>query len=292
LFVTEPKSVWLRTSGARRAGSSKVGRARPDVELLEHLVAAVVLPQRRHAAVGIVEIAEDDGPRRAGLGAGGGQAAVGHRDPRPLLLDGRGLLHPLVLGLDLGRGDPLDAVGALLHHPTGADRDLRVELQPAQEIDVRLRLRVVVGLDGEQPLLAGRQALLEVEVVEPADLVRAVVRAVAGPDAPVVDHHVEAVGVVHGGRHRAHRLARRVLALHARDRLQAHALRVLGAALEVAVHPDPVHLAAALHLGLADDRDVVLRLAGDHARAAPGARAQVDRHAPGVRRVVEVRLLP
>ena len=49
---------------------------------------------------------------------------------------------------------------------------------------------------------------------------------------------------------------------------------------EVAVDANPVHLAIADDLLLADDRDVVLRLAGDHARGTAGAGAQVDRHAP------------
>ena len=50
----------------------------------------------------------------------------------------------------------------------------------------------------------------------------------------------------------------------------------------VAVDADPVHLAPAAHLVLADDRDVVLRLAGDDAGVAADAGVEVDRHAPGV----------
>ena len=46
------------------------------------------------------------------------------------------------------------------------------------------------------------------------------------------------------------------------------------------VDADPVHLASARDLFLADDRNVVLRDAGNRARAAPGAGREVDRHPP------------
>ena len=55
----------------------------------------------------------------------------------------------------------------------------------------------------------------------------------------------------------------------------------------VAVDADPVHLAAAHDLILADDRDIVFRHAGDHAGVAAVAAVQVDGHAPGVARVGE-----
>ena len=51
-------------------------------------------------------------------------------------------------------------------------------------------------------------------------------------------------------------------------------------AREVAVDAQPVHLAIALDLFLADDRDVVLGDARDHAGRAAGAGVHVDRHAP------------
>ncbi len=63
---------------------------------------------------------------------------------------------------------------------------------------------------------------LIVEVVEAADLVRAVVRAVARADAAVVDHPVEAFVVVVGRDHRADRLARRRAAVLAQHRRVAH----------------------------------------------------------------------
>ena len=64
-----------------------------------------------------------------------------------------------------------------------------------------------------------------------------------------------------------------------------------GLAGEVPVDADPLHLAPLRDLGLADDRHVVLALAGDHARVAPDARVQVDRHPPLVTLIVGM-LLP
>ena len=51
---------------------------------------------------------------------------------------------------------------------------------------------------------------------------------------------------------------------------------------EVPVDADPGHLAAVEHVFLADDRDIVLGLAGQRAGVAADAGVQVDRHAPGV----------
>src|SRR5207244_352189 len=107
--------------------------------------------------------------------------------------------------------------------------------------------------------------------VEPPDLVRAVVRAVPRPDAAVVDLLVEALGAGRGGEHGAHGLARRVAAVLAHHRLMQGFGILLGAAV-IPIDPDPVHDALALDLILADHRHVVLGLAGDHARRAPGAR--------------------
>ena len=64
-----------------------------------------------------------------------------------------------------------------------------------------------------------------------------------------------------------------------------------GIAGEVPVDPEPLHLAPLRDLDLADDRHVVLALAGDHARVAPDARVQVDRHPPLVPLIVGM-LLP
>src|SRR6185295_9490552 len=76
-------------------------------------------------------------------------------------------------------------------------------------------------------------------------------------------------------------LARCVLALLAGQRLVIDD-RLLGGAAEVPVDADPVHLAVVHHLFAADDRNVVLVLAGDHAGVAAGAGRQIDRHAPAM----------
>ena len=132
-----------------------------------------------------------------------------------------------------------------------------------------------------------RVPILIQQEVEPAHLVRAVVRAVARADAAVVDHVVQAFVVVDGRGHRADHLARRVLALLAGHRLVI-GVGVLEVAGVVAVDPQPVHLAAVEDLLLADHRNVVLGLAGDDAGVAAGADVLVDGHAPGVALVLEV----
>src|SRR4029079_9824777 len=106
------------------------------------------------------------------------------------------------LRVDLPPRDPLGAVRALLHHASRANRDVRVH----RELD---DLGRVLG---------------EVEEVEVADLVGTVVRAVTGPDAPVVDHDIEALRVVNGRGHRADLFAGGILTLHEGTGLK-HALR-------------------------------------------------------------------
>ena len=138
-----------------------------------------------------------------------------------------------------------------------------------------------------------------VEIIKPPHLVGTVVRTVAGADAPIVRHDVQTLGIMHGGIHRADHLAGGQLTLLAGHRFEGD-LGVLGN-LTVAiaakgpgrdapigiipVDADPVHLAAADHLVPADDRNVVLRLAGDDAGLAAGAGVEVDRHSPLVQTV-------
>src|SRR5207253_9729863 len=96
----------------------------------------------------------------------------------------------------------------------------------------------------------------------------------------------ETLAVMNGRGHGADLLARGILALHAWNRLE-HDLGVAGGlAGEVPVDPQPMHLAPLRDLGLADDRHVVLALAGDHARVAADAGIQVDRHPPLVALIV------
>src|SRR3954468_20574470 len=233
----------------------QIAGARPVAELGEQHVIAAVRLALVDLGFGIADVAERDRLGGAGLLAGGADVAVFER----------ALGH---LGVDLRGLDPLHAIGALLHHAARAHGHVRV----GGHLD---QLGRVLGV---------------VEEIEAPHLVRAVVRAVAGADAAVVDHRVQAVGGVHSRRHRADLLAGGVLALLAGHRLE-HDLRLLGRAGEVAVHAQPVHLAAAAHLLVADDGYVVLALAGDHAGVAAGAGIEVDRHAPLLAFLVAV-LLP
>src|SRR5262249_35169600 len=117
------------------------------------------------------------------------------------------------------------------------------------------------------------------EEIEAADFVRAVVRTVPSADAPVVNHLIDPLLAVDGRTNGADQFARRVLAVHARNRLVGEG-RIVEIAAEIAIYPDPVHLAAASDFFFANDRNVVFRLARDSARAAADARIQIDGHAP------------
>ena len=125
------------------------------------------------------------------------------------------------------------------------------------------------------------RVVVVLEEVETPHLVGAVVRAIAGADAAVVDHVVEALGAVHRGGDGADHLAGRLLALHAGHGLKMHR-GLLRSAVEIAVDTNPVHLAPARDLVLADDGDVVFRLARHDAGVAARATAEIDRHRPGV----------
>src|SRR4030095_7649836 len=129
----------------------------------EQRVVARVGLRLRDAAGCIANIAKLDGRGGTGLLAGGLDVAVTK-------------LAPGELRIDLAPIDPLHAVRALLHHAARTNRD--------------------VGVHGE--LQNVRRVLGEVEEIEVTYFVGTVVRAIAGADAPVVDHHVEAFPVVDG----------------------------------------------------------------------------------------------
>src|SRR5207244_3745096 len=71
-----------------------------------------------------------------------------------------------------------------------------------------------------------------------------------------------------------------LLAVHAGHGLEMKLAGVVGGAFDVAVDAQPVHLAAAADLLLADHGNVVLRLTRDDAGAAAGAGGEIDDHAP------------
>src|SRR5690606_18700558 len=153
-----------------------------------------------------------------------------------------------------------------------------------------------------------------VEPVESTHLVGAVVGAVAGADATVVGHLVQALVAVRGGGHRAHRFARRVVAVLAHHRHEHHPGVLAGhlhpevhgdlaqpfllrslighVGAEVAVQAQPVHLTASAHLVLAHHGDVVLHVAGRHAGTAAHAAVQVDAQPPAVAHAFHRVLLP
>src|SRR6185369_16187284 len=214
-------------------------------QVLQQLEAARAAGKACHPAAGVGQVAEYQRLGRTGLGAGRLHLAVAH-------------LPSFALGLLLGAADALDAEAALLHHPPAAHGDVRREL-------VVQRLGPLVGVEVEYPHGIG-----------------AVVAAVAGADAAVVDLAVQAVRIVVAGIDRADRLAGGIVAVLAHDRQEAHPhVRVLP-------HPEaldaqPVHVAPLGDLLLVADPHVVLGLAGHHAGTAAGAAVQVDHHPPFVR---------
>src|SRR5438309_1994380 len=217
----------------------KVGSTGTRVQIRQQPVVAILRFPFRDLAVRVIDVAKRDGARRAGLLAGGLQLAS-----VLALID----LAIFALSINAALVDALYAVGAFLHDAAAAHADIGIPHH-----------LVLLGIP-----------VLEQQEVEAAHLVRTVVRAITRPHAPVVDHVVQAFGAVQGCAHGAHQLAGRVLALHAWDGLEV-SFGMVAIALVVSVDAQPVHVAPLHNLFLADDGDVVLRLAGDHAIVAAGA---------------------
>src|SRR6185312_2066142 len=234
---------------------AEVSGARACAELGEHGVIGRLGLLGHDLGGLVVDIAEGDGARRAGLLAGGLDGAVGDWLVGDVAADPR-------------LGDALHAIGAFFHDAAFTHRHVRVH----QEAQGR-------GL---------ADILVVVEEVEAADLVGAVLRAVARADAAVVDLCVETIVRVHGGVDRADDLAGRIFALHAGHRLE-RCFRRIDVAGIIAVDAQPVHVVAAIDLVDADDRRIVLRHAGTDTGHAADARGEVDAHAPGFVRVVPLR---
>src|SRR5208282_4981246 len=212
----------------------------------------------RHPAVWIVDVAEDDRVGRTGLLAGSLQRAVFDFE-LAILANRRDFSVNAVLG------DALHAVGALFHDAAAAHADVGIAHQ----------------------LVLRSLPVLEQQKVEAAHLVRTVVRAIARADAAVVDLVVQAFAAMDGRAHRTYQFAGRILALHARHRLEMGPGGV-AVSLIVGIDPNPVHVAAFHHLLFADHGDVVLRLAGDDAVIATHAGVQLNGHSPGVGRLLIV----
>src|SRR5579872_401757 len=164
--------------------TTEIGGAGPGIQLLEQAVVAGLGLELRDAALGIVDISEGDRLCGAGLHASRNNLAVS--DAAVFLF-----------GLNFCGVDALDAVGAFFHGAAAAHGDVGV----AEAVET---LRIPIRIQQE---------------VEAADFVGAIVGTVAGADAAVVDHLVQAVAAVNRGSDRADQLARRVLALHADNRL-------------------------------------------------------------------------
>src|SRR4030095_13633765 len=166
-------------------------------------------------------------------------------------------------GVNAGSVDTLDAISALFHHASIANRHVRVIEQ--------LQLRNV-------PLGVPKK-------IEPANLVWTVVRAISGAHTSVVGHLVDSLAAVRSGCHWAYELTRCVLAVLAEHRLKID-VWILWNAFAVRVDAQPMHLAAIADLAFTDDRNIVLGLACDDARITSDAGAKIDCHAPRVTDVV------
>src|SRR4029434_1587143 len=160
--------------------------------------------------------------------------------------------------------DALHTVGAFFHDATAPHRDVGV----SHRLQAR---RVKIGI---------------LEKVEPAHFVRAIVGAIAGADAAVVNHVVQHLMAMIGRTHRADQFAGGVLAVHTRHGLMI-SLRIFRASFIIAIDAQPMHLPRAGHFGFAYHRDVVFCLAGNDTGVAADAGAHVDGHAPGVTLVLE-----
>src|SRR5260370_1038252 len=171
----------------------------------------------------------------------------------------------------------LKAIRNPIYQPRHVGRVRTIELilsPPAPTVSPAPITAVSRRISGEStgalpPTPQRRLPILEAQEVTAAHFIGTVIPAIARADAPVVGHVVQTFGAVARGADRTNLLARRVLALLAGNRLE-ECLRIeerlvvaggivsrgLGL-LVIAVNADPVHFAAAHHLILADDGNIV-----------------------------------
>jgi len=172
------------------------------------------------------------------------------------------------LGFDLGVLDSLHTVGALFHNPATADCHFRIH-HHALKLKICF-FQAIRSRDFDKGL-----GIRVIEVIKPANLEWAVVTAIASPDTAVVDHVIEAFIRVHRCGNWTNGFARSFFTLLTCQRLvcdggvDAFAISLL--CDEVTVDPHPLHLATFTDLLLADDRNVIFGLAGNHAGVATGA---------------------
>ena len=175
----------------------------------EHRVILAKKFRLRDSAVGIEDVSEHDGVDRANLLTGRLDRTIRNSN-----VSGRSSFRHLHLVLDLRILDALRAVRALLHDTTHANRDFWI-LHHLHQLGhalwtCRAQIKTV------------EVALVVIEEIESTNLVRAIVRAIAGADAAIVGHRVEAFFVVHRRIHRAYGLTRRELAMHTEHWLQGN----------------------------------------------------------------------
>src|SRR6266581_3912234 len=120
---------------------------------------------------------------------------------------------------------------------------------------------------------------LRVEKIQEAHSIRAGVGAEARADAAVIDLRVQAFGRVITGKSGADGLAGRIVALLAKDGLEAKA-RVGKFAFPIALHANPVLGSAAGGLVGASGPEIIFRITGDHAGVAAGAAVNFDDRGP------------
>src|ERR1700733_4578223 len=222
----------------------KVRRPGARVLVGEHLIRALIGPQLCNLARLVIQIPENDRRSRASLLASRHHFAVANRTI-------------LLVRFDSGRGNALHAVAAFFHHAARAYGNIGI----ARKLEA---VCFVIGVEQE---------------IEPQHLVGAVVGAIAGAHAAVVDHGVEAFRRVYRSAHRANLLARSILAMLAGHRLEVGARR-RQIALEIGVDAQPLHVAPDAHLLLAHHRNVVLGITAHDAGVAAHAAVHVDRHTP------------
>src|ERR1044071_2322082 len=153
--------------------------------------------------------------------------------------------------------DSLDAVSAFLHYSTPPDRHFRV----VHRLETRLLIICI---------------LIK---IEPADFVRAIIRAKPSAHAAVIYLQIQPLMIVDGCCYRAHKFTRRLFAMHARYRHVVE-LGVFQAAFVISVHPDPEHFPMSFDQVLSDYGNIVLYFTCNEARAATNARREIDRHSP------------
>ena len=176
--------VWIANVG-------EISCARTGPEVAKKLVVARSGLKGTHPRTGLIDIAEADGAGGTSRLAGGNDLAIRN-------------LAVFLFGAPPRPADALDAISALLHHAALPRR----------------YVRIVLGANRLGPEIGVFLPVSVTKEIEPPHLVRAVRFAKPRAHAAVIYLEIEAFSVMHRSRDRTDRLARRVLAMHARDRLK------------------------------------------------------------------------